>query len=70
MYYPYELVNGRWQLQEPNNGVRGAVNAELWLDKDWKETAPIIEYNKKEDIIGILGIISRSLYWISKYIKG
>lgn len=66
MYYPYELVNGKWQKTEPNNGVSGAVDPLLWLDKDWKETAPIIEYDKKENISGILCIIKRSIDYLLK----
>ena len=64
MVFPYERVNGKWQKCEPNNGVGGAVNAELWLEDNWKEKAQTITYDKKVDIVNILGIIKRSIEYI------
>ena len=65
MVYPYEYINGSWQKTEPNNGVKGAVNPELWFEENWRQNAPVIEYDKLKDMGIIFGIIGRSLKWIS-----
>jgi murein DD-endopeptidase MepM/ murein hydrolase activator NlpD len=64
MVYPYQMVGGSWQKTEPNNGVSGAVDPIIWLEKDWQAKAQVIEYDKKQDMGTILGIIKRSLDFI------
>lgn len=59
--YEYEMKDGRWQLSYPNNGVRGAVDNELYMEANWKEKAPIYNPNKIEHLGSIANVIRKSV---------
>ena len=64
MVYPYVLIDGKWGLLYPNNGVQGADNPLNYLEDNWQKKGQIYSFNKFSHFAVILGIIQKTLNWL------
>ncbi len=65
MVYEYEMKDG-WQLCEPDNGAKGAIDPIRYLEDGWDKNAPIYDPTWIEHSWGITLIIEKSINALKK----